>query len=65
MTGYTTDWTRREQGTAACVAGPGTTVQVAAIVQVCARRRVAVVPRGGNTGLVGGCALLNPGVLFT
>ncbi len=65
MTGYTTDWTRRYQGTAACVARPGTTAQVAAIVQVCARRRVAVVPQGGNTGLVGGAVPASGGVLLS
>ena len=62
MTGYTTDWTRRYQGTAACVARPATTAQVAAIVQVCARHRVAVVSQGGNTGLVGGSVPAHGGV---
>jgi hypothetical protein len=65
MTGYTTDWTRRYQGTATCVARPGTTAQVAAIVQVCARHRVAVVPQGGNTGLVGGAVPANGGVVLS
>jgi FAD/FMN-containing dehydrogenase len=33
---------------------PGTTAEVAAVVRLCAREGVAVVPQGGNTGLCGG-----------
>ena len=33
---------------------PGSTEEVAAVVAACARAGVAVVPQGGNTGLVGG-----------
>ena len=41
-------------GTAEWVALPRTTQEVSAIVRACARDRVAVVPYGGGTGLVGG-----------
>jgi D-lactate dehydrogenase (cytochrome) len=41
-------------GAGLCVARPRTTEEVAAIVRLCAERRVPVVPQGGNTGLVGG-----------
>ena len=44
----------RWQGRAGLVAAPRTTDEVAAIIRACARARVAVVPRGGGTGLVGG-----------
>ena len=33
---------------------PGTTEQVAEILKHCHERKLAVVPQGGNTGLVGG-----------
>ena len=33
---------------------PGNTTEVAAVVALCAREAVAIVPQGGNTGLVGG-----------
>jgi FAD/FMN-containing dehydrogenase len=52
--GYTTDWTRRFRGQARCVVRPGSTEEVAGIVTACAKRGAAVVPQGGNTGLVGG-----------
>jgi FAD/FMN-containing dehydrogenase len=52
--GYTTDWTRRFHGQARCVVRPGNTGEVAAVLGLCARSGVPVVPQGGNTGLVGG-----------
>ena len=52
--GYTVDWTGRFQGRAPAVVRPGTTEEVAAVVRLCATAGVAIVPQGGNTGLVGG-----------
>ena len=54
LAGYTTDWTRRYAGDALCAVRPGSTAQVAAVLRACAAHGVAVVPQGGNTGLVGG-----------
>src|SRR5574341_275694 len=39
---------------AECVVRPASTAQVAEVVALCARENVAIVPQGGNTGLVGG-----------
>jgi FAD/FMN-containing dehydrogenase len=39
---------------ALAVARPGSTAEVAAVVAACAKAGVAIVPQGGNTGLVGG-----------
>lgn len=44
----------RWRGLTPLVVSPKTTDQVAAVVKVCARNRTAIVPQGGNTGLVGG-----------
>jgi FAD/FMN-containing dehydrogenase len=52
--GYETDWTRRWHGEAAAVVRPADTEQVAAVVTACIDRGAAVIPQGGNTGLVGG-----------
>ncbi len=52
--GYETDWTRRFSGHALAVARPGSTAEVAELLRACAEEGVAVVPQGGNTGLVGG-----------
>ena len=42
------------KGSARCVVRPKTREEVAAIVALCDATEVAVVPQGGNTGLVGG-----------
>jgi FAD/FMN-containing dehydrogenase len=51
---HETDWTRRWNSRARCVVRPRDTAEVAAIVRVCAAHGAAIVPQGGNTGLVGG-----------
>lgn len=51
---YLTEWRDRWTGKAALVLRPGTTEAVAAIVRLAAETRTALVPQGGNTGLVGG-----------
>jgi FAD/FMN-containing dehydrogenase len=48
------DWRRRWHGHALAVVRPGSTAEVATVLQLCAVHGVAVVPQGGNTGLVGG-----------
>ncbi len=54
MQSFGTDWTRRWSATPRAVVRPADAEQVAAVVQVCARHDVPLVPQGGNTGLVGG-----------
>ncbi|WEF23703.1 FAD-binding oxidoreductase [Paracoccus sp. S3-43] len=44
----------RYRGRAGLVAAPRDTEEVAAVIRACAQAGVAVVPRGGGTGLVGG-----------
>jgi FAD/FMN-containing dehydrogenase len=51
---YTTDWTGRFVGHGLAVVRPENTSEVSAIVALCNEERVAIVPQGGNTGLVGG-----------
>ncbi|MDQ5896249.1 MAG: hypothetical protein QG612_335 [Pseudomonadota bacterium] len=53
LSAWTLDWRRRWPGRALAVARPGTTEEVAQVMRLCAKHRVAVVPQGGNTGLVG------------
>jgi FAD/FMN-containing dehydrogenase len=52
--GYVTDWTRRWVGTTPAVLRPGDAGEVAELVALARTHRVALVPQGGNTGLVGG-----------
>ncbi len=51
---YETDWLRQWHGVTPAVVRPGSAEEVAAVLQACAVEGVAVVPQGGNTGLVGG-----------
>lgn len=50
---YTVDWTKSYSGGGA-VCCPGSTAEVAAVLQYCNAEGIGVVPQGGNTGLVGG-----------
>jgi FAD/FMN-containing dehydrogenase len=54
MAAYLTDWRRRFTGKALAVVRPASTEEAAAIVRLCNRFTVPVVPQGGNTGLVVG-----------
>ena len=51
---YEQDWRKRWRGRALAVVRPGSSAEVAAVVRACVAHRVALVPQGGNTGLVGG-----------
>ena len=61
MAPYLTDWRGRYRGAAACVLRPANSAEVAALVALCAREGLAIVPQGGNTGLVGGATPLPEG----
>lgn len=52
--GYEIDWSRQWRNDALCVVRPNTVEQVSAVVRACADAGTAIVPQGGNTGLVGG-----------
>lgn len=54
MARYETEWRGTYPGAARAVVRPGTTDEVSRVVMVCAAAGVAIVPQGGNTGLVGG-----------
>jgi FAD/FMN-containing dehydrogenase len=51
---YEVDWTGRFVGKTAAVVRPGSSAEVVAVVGLCRANGIAVVPQGGNTGLVGG-----------
>jgi FAD/FMN-containing dehydrogenase len=51
---YTHDWRKQYSAGAECVLRPASTAEVSALVGLCAREGIAVVPQGGNTGLSGG-----------
>jgi FAD/FMN-containing dehydrogenase len=48
------EWRDRWSGSTPLLALPKTTEEVAAVVGICAESGTAIIPQGGNTGLVGG-----------
>ncbi|GAB7347313.1 hypothetical protein MBLNU459_g3392t1 [Dothideomycetes sp. NU459] len=51
---YNADWMRKYRGHTKLVVKPGTTEETSKILKYCNDNMLAVVPQGGNTGLVGG-----------
>ena len=51
---YNNDWMNKYHGKSTTVLRPKTTKEVSEVVKWCNERRIAIVPQGGNTGLVGG-----------
>ncbi|MBC8055261.1 MAG: FAD-binding oxidoreductase, partial [Rhizobiales bacterium] len=54
LSAYEVDWRKRYRGRARAVVRPGSTHEVATVVKLCAAHGTAIVPQGGNTGMVGG-----------
>lgn len=50
---YNNDWMGKYTGYSKLVLKPKTTAEVSAVLRHCYERKLAVVPQGGNTGLVG------------
>ena len=50
---YSTDWTGRFGGQALAVARPGDAGEVRDLLELASRHQAALIPQGGNTGLVG------------
>jgi len=54
MEPWLTDWRGRFSGTALAMASPTSTTEISALVRLCARHGVPIVPQGGNSGMCGG-----------
>ena len=61
LSAWEQDWRKRHRGRALAVVRPGSTAEVAAMVQACAEAGASIVPQGGNTGLVVGAVPDNSG----
>jgi FAD/FMN-containing dehydrogenase len=51
---YNEDWLGKYKGSASMALKPGSSAELSAIMRRCHEHSIAVVPQGGNTGLVGG-----------
>ncbi|KDN38642.1 putative DLD2-D-lactate dehydrogenase [Tilletiaria anomala UBC 951] len=54
LDGYNNDWMDKYHGKSQCVIKPKSTKEVSKVMKYCYSKNIAVVPQGGNTGLVGG-----------
>lgn len=54
LDGFNNDWMGKYKGHSICVVRPKSTEEVSNIMRICYENNIAVVPQGGNTGLVGG-----------
>lgn len=54
MEPWLTDWRGRYTGAARALASPADAQELAALVKLCARHGVPIVPQGGNSGMSGG-----------
>ncbi|KAG8858407.1 hypothetical protein FRB96_005292 [Tulasnella sp. 330] len=61
---FNSDWMDKYHGYSKCVLKPRTAKEVSEILKYCWERRIAVVPQGGNTGLVGGSVPLHDEVII-
>ena len=51
---FNTSWIKKEKGSSPLVVTPQSQNEVSMILKYCNENKIAVVPQGGNTGLVGG-----------
>ncbi|KUL92280.1 hypothetical protein ZTR_02347 [Talaromyces verruculosus] len=54
LVSFNSDWMRKYGGQTRLVLKPQTTEEVSKVLKYCNENKLAVVPQGGNTGLVGG-----------
>jgi FAD/FMN-containing dehydrogenase len=64
VAGQVRDWTGRFVGSTPAVVRPADPDEVGAVLRACGSARAAVVPQGGNTGLVGGSVPLHGEVVL-
>ena len=65
LAAHEVDWTGRFRGRALALVRPGSAAEVGEVLRACAAAGVAIVPQGGNTGLVGGAVPDDAVVLST
>lgn len=61
MAPWLTDWRGRYTGKACALASPASTAEVSALVLLCAKHAVPIVPQGGNSGMSGGATPFDSG----
>ena len=58
LASYNNDWLNKYHGKSQIVVKPRSTEEVSKVVAYCYENDIAIVPQGGNTGLVGTCMMV-------
>lgn len=62
---FNIEWRKRWRGAPSMIVAPPGVEETAALVRLCADKRIAITPQGGNTGLVGGQIATNGEVIVS
>jgi len=62
---YNSDWLKKYIGNSKLALKPNSTEKISKILKYCSEQNIAVVPQGGNTGLVGGSTPVNDEVILS
>ena len=62
---HNSDWTNKFVGNSKLLLRPTTTEEVSSILRFCNERKLAIVPQGGNTGLVGGSTPVHDEIIMS
>ena len=65
LEGYNQDWMNKYKGKGPLVVKPKSTEELSAVMKYCYDNGLAVVPQGGNTGLVGGSIPIHDEVIVS
>jgi len=62
---HNSDWMHKYRGSSKLMLKPHSTLEVSEILSYCNMRQLAVVPQGGNTGLVGGSVPMHDEIILS
>jgi len=62
---YNSDWLKKYIGQSKLALRPNSTEKISKILKYCSEQNIAVVPQGGNTGLVGGSTPINDEIILS
>jgi FAD/FMN-containing dehydrogenase len=65
LDGYNQDWMNKYKGRSPIVVKPKTTEELSSLMKYCYDNGLAIVPQGGNTGLVGGSVPIHDEVVIS
>ncbi len=65
LSAYNTDWLNTYKGSSSLVLRPNSVEEISEIMKYCNNKKLAIVPQGGNTGLVGGSVPVHDEIILS